>query len=76
MANFISVSRVKAKAGYAPTAIAKLKELSVEATNAGAELVHIGTVQTGANAGSIVALQFFKYMSDNSSNETSKNRIE
>lgn len=64
MANFISISRVKAKAGYTPTAISKLKELSVEATDAGAELVHIGTVQTGANAGSILALQFFENMSD------------
>jgi len=61
---FTSISRVKAKAGYTPTALAKLKELSMEAKGAGAASVTIGLVQTGSHAGSILALQVFKNMSD------------
>ena len=61
---FLAVSRVKPKGGYASTALANLKDLSKEAKAAGAASVTIGSVQTGAHAGSILALQVFENMSD------------
>ena len=61
---FLAVSRVKPNGGYASTALANLKDLSKEAKAAGAASVTIGSVQTGAHAGSILALQVFENMSD------------
>ena len=61
---FLAVSRVKSKGGYTSTAIANLKDLSKEAKASGATSVTIGSVQTGAHAGSILALQVFETMSD------------
>ena len=64
MTNFLAVSRAKVDANYRSVALSKLKELSVEAQKSGATSVRIGTVQTGANAGNVLAMQFFDKMSD------------
>ena len=61
---FLAVSRVKSKGRYTSTAIANLKDLSKEAKASGATSVTIGSVETGAHAGSILALQVFENMSD------------
>ena len=64
MANFCTISRAKPKAGYAATAIEKLKTLSEFSTANGAIHADIGAVQTGLNVGSILAIQFFEKMAD------------
>ena len=64
MANFCTVSRAKPKAGYAATAIEKLKTLSDFSKANGAIHADIGAVQTGLNVGSILAIQFFEKMAD------------
>ena len=64
MTNFLAVSRAKVDANYRSVALSKLKELAVEAQKSGATSVRIGTVQTGANAGNVLAMQFFDKMSD------------
>ena len=64
MANFCTISRAKPKAGYAATAIEKLKTLSDFSKANGAIHADIGAVQTGLNVGSILAIQFFEKMAD------------
>ncbi|MDC0158468.1 hypothetical protein OAI47_01810 [Rhodospirillaceae bacterium] len=64
MANFCTISRAKPKAGYAATAIEKLKTLSEFSKANGAIHADIGAVQTGLNVGSILAIQFFEKMAD------------
>ena len=59
MANFCTISRAKPKAGYAATAIEKIKTLSEFSKANGAIHADVGAVQTGLNAGSILLLQFF-----------------
>ena len=64
MANFCTISRAKPKAGYAATAIEKIKTLSEFSKANGAIHADVGAVQTGLNAGSILLLQFFERMAD------------
>ena len=64
MANLCTISRAKPKAGYAATAIEKLKTLSEFSKANGAIHADIGAVQTGLNVGSILAIQFFEKMAD------------
>jgi hypothetical protein len=64
MANFCTISRAKPKAGYAATAIEKLKTLSEFSKVNGAIHADIGAIQTGLNVGSILAIQFFERMAD------------
>ena len=64
MANFCTISRAKPKAGYAATAIEKLKTLSEFSKTNGAIHADIGAIQTGLNVGSILAIQFFEKMAE------------
>ena len=59
MANFCTISRAKPKAGYAATALEKIKTLSEFSKANGAIHTDVGAIQTGLNAGSILLLQFF-----------------
>ena len=64
MANFCTISRAKPKAGYAATAIEKIKILSEFSKANGAIHADVGAIQTGLNAGSILLIQFFETMAD------------
>ena len=64
MANFCTISRAKPKAGYAATALEKIKTLSEFSKANGAIHTDVGAIQTGLNAGSILLLQFFERMAD------------
>ena len=62
MANFFVVSRAKPKSGYASTGLKHLKTLAEFSKANGAVHAEVGMIQTGLNAGSLVALQFFEKM--------------
>ena len=64
MANFCTISSAKPKAGYAATAIEKIKILSEFSKANGAIHADVGAIQTGLNAGSILLIQFFETMAD------------
>ena len=49
MANFCTISRAKPKAGYAATAIEKIKTLSEFSKANGSIHADVGAVQTGLN---------------------------
>ena len=62
MANYFVISRAKPKPGYAATGLKHLKTLADFTKESGAVHCDVGAIQTGANAGSLVAIMFVEKM--------------
>ena len=62
MANYFVMSRAKPKPGYAATGLKHLKTLADFTRENGAVHCDVGAIQTGANAGSLIAAMFVEKM--------------